>query len=204
MTSHISSFLLELITATDPQKTAQAFGSAVGCLTRVILGPRPGFLPPPPSSGQLATSSRFRCAPHFVIRSRVLDLHHVTIIPDDLVRSLASLGAVEHLVISDQQAVEQSPDHILITDALLLRLTSTPDSFDSTLVPKLNYIVCTSFCNFTPEIYFDFIASRIEPGRTPFQAVLRDLGPRSFEFPPEVHQNLLDLVERRELRFHLE
>ncbi|KAJ7138090.1 hypothetical protein C8R44DRAFT_728259 [Mycena epipterygia] len=43
---------------------------------------------------------------------RVLEIPHVTITADDLVRSLASLGSLERLVISDQRAMMQSPAHI--------------------------------------------------------------------------------------------
>ncbi|KAJ7138061.1 hypothetical protein C8R44DRAFT_868405 [Mycena epipterygia] len=207
ITCDISSFLFELITSVDSQTTLQVFGDVLGCLTlprlrELAFARMANFWPPLVWPVSHFESLSLRSS--FCDTLRILDLHHVTITPDDLVRSLASLGALERLVISDQQAVEQSPDHVLITDALLLHLTSTPDSSDSTLVPNLNYIGCTSFCNFAPDIYFDIIESRIEPGRPLFQAVLCHLGPCSFEFPPEVHLKLLDLVKRRELRFLLE
>ncbi|KAJ7138125.1 hypothetical protein C8R44DRAFT_868455 [Mycena epipterygia] len=209
ITSAISSFLLEVGGDPNPHNTMQVFGDILGCLTLPHL--RELYFVRPEDSYSSHTVfwlvSQFKALSlrsSFRETLRVLEISHITITADDLVRSLASLGSLERLVISDQAAVMRTPAHILVTDTLLLRLTSTPDTSDSTLVPKLNHIVCTSFCNFTPQIYFDFIASRITPGRLPFQAVLRRLGTSPFEFPPEVHQKLWDLVKRRELRFLLE
>ncbi|KAJ7138096.1 hypothetical protein C8R44DRAFT_766819 [Mycena epipterygia] len=205
ITSRISSFLLEVETHWNPQNTVQAFGEVMGCLTLphlrelrlarsrssagIILWPVSQFK-------SLSSRSSFRDT------LRVLELPYVTITADDLIQSLASLGSLERLVISDQAALRK-PAHILVTDALLLRLTSTPDS-DSTLVPMLNHLTCTSFFEFTADIYFDSIASRIAPDRPPFQAVLRRHGCSSYHFDPNVTLKLMDLAETGELQFVLD
>ncbi|KAJ7138115.1 hypothetical protein C8R44DRAFT_868449 [Mycena epipterygia] len=178
----------------------QALGEVMGCLTLPHLCElrlaRSRFsdgiiLWPVSQSESLSSRSSFRDT------LRVLELPHVTITADDLIQSLASLGSLERLVISDQYGSPnyRIPKHCLITEALLLRLASTPDSSDSTLIPKLNYIACTSFFNFTAHIYFDFITSRVAPGRPSFQAVLRRHRHSSYHFDPEVAQKLMDLVE---------
>lgn len=138
---------------------------------------------------------------------RFLEISHVTITAGDLVRALSTLGSLERLVISDHRRPSWSlgGDYILVSDVLLLRLTSTTDSADSTLVPKLNHIACTSLFQFTADIYVDFVKSRIAPDKPPFQAFLHPVrAPSSDDFDTEVLQELVDLTKTGELRFVFE
>ncbi|KAJ7138101.1 hypothetical protein C8R44DRAFT_975973 [Mycena epipterygia] len=206
LTSGISSLLLE-VWSHFPAATAQALGEFMDCLTLPHLHEL-RFVHSSFSDTILLLVSQFES---FSLRSsfadtlRFLEITHVAITAEDLVRALSTLESLQRLVISDHQRPSWTlaSDYILISDALLLRLTSTPDSSDSTLVPKLNHIACTSLFQFTAGIYVDFVTSRIAPDRPPFQAFLHPLGVPPDDFDTEVLRELVDLTETGELRFVL-
>ncbi|KAJ7147926.1 hypothetical protein C8R43DRAFT_1237109 [Mycena crocata] len=118
---------------------------------------------------------------------RVLEIPAVEIADDELLRSLMSLGSLDRLVVADQQELEGLPEHVLVTDALLLRLTYTPDS---QLIPNLTHLTCTSLFKFSA----NSAGRRTLPVWSPSF---------SYEFDPDVHAKLLELVERRELEFSI-
>ncbi|KAJ7147919.1 hypothetical protein C8R43DRAFT_1129475 [Mycena crocata] len=129
-------------------------------------------------------------------------LAHTIITADELVETLTRLVSLERLVVSDQD-IDTIPPHILIMDALLLRLTVAPD-VRSSLVPRLHHLVCTSFIEYKADVYFDFVASGGAAGKEPFHNVLRYLHSTVNEFDPTVHQKSLALVAQEHLQFQLE
>ncbi|KAJ7121793.1 hypothetical protein C8R43DRAFT_1150892 [Mycena crocata] len=131
---------------------------------------------------------------------RVLEIPDVTIIEEDLLRIRDSLVSLETLVIGDQLGFRDIPEHILITDTLLLRLTRTTDS---QLIRRLKRFFCTSFMEFSADVYFNFVASRIASGEEPFRCGLRYLAYTLNEFDAVVHQKLLDLVQKGEVDFSI-
>ncbi|KAJ7143129.1 hypothetical protein C8R43DRAFT_954264 [Mycena crocata] len=136
---------------------------------------------------------------------RVLEIPGVMITEDDLISSLASCTSLERLVISDQRMhIHEIPDHILITDTLLQRLTLRSNSSDFRIVPRLKHFVCTSFFMFSAQVYLDLVVSRIGLVGVPFYCVLSNLEDILLEFDHEVHQKLFDLVAKGELQFHLD
>jgi hypothetical protein len=137
---------------------------------------------------------------------RVLELHGVTITEDELVRSIMSLAFLERLAISDRLAMGRInlPDHVLISDSLLLRLTRPSDKSNLSLVPQLKYFGCTSLCRFSAQVLVDFMASRVAPGKVPFQTVIHRLDDASIEFEPQTFQHLQALVQNGYLRFDLQ
>ncbi|KAJ7121804.1 hypothetical protein C8R43DRAFT_1241448 [Mycena crocata] len=140
--------------------------------------------------------------PYFgdIIRGFVLEIPEVTITEDELVRSVTSLASLQRLVISDQLELDGVPEHVLITDTLLVCLTRTADS---QLIPRLKHFVCTSFLKFSADVYFDFVASRSAVGETPFKCDLRPFAGNEREFDANVHQKLLEWVVRGDLEFRL-
>ncbi|KAJ7147929.1 hypothetical protein C8R43DRAFT_525698 [Mycena crocata] len=206
ISSTISSFLLELWPSEDPGLGRIFAGRIFACLTlphlRKLIVIRKGrFKGRIPWPANHFESLSLRSS--FCDTLRVLYIPAMTISDDELLSSLASLGSLERLVISDQLKFESVPEHVLITDAILLRLTYTPDS---RLIPNLTHLTCTSLFKFSANVYLDFVLSRIRrraPGEEPFQCGLRHFRRTAYEFDPGVHQKLLELVERRELEFSI-
>ncbi|KAJ7147860.1 hypothetical protein C8R43DRAFT_1129417 [Mycena crocata] len=129
---------------------------------------------------------------------RILDIGQVIITAEELMICLASLLMLERLIVSDQK-IWSMGDHVLVTDALLLQLTLTPDSFAP--LPHLRYFDCTSCFRFDAKIYLDFVTSRVALGGKPFHSILRPFQGRKYKLDTEVHQKLLDLVTKGGLRF---
>ncbi|KAJ7147911.1 hypothetical protein C8R43DRAFT_1129468 [Mycena crocata] len=200
-TSTISSFLVEVWPNSN-----MVLGEIFGCLTLprlrklcVLRDSRSkafrATIPWPVNHFEsLSSRSSFRNT------LRVLEIPHVAITEDDLIRTLDGLESLERLIIGDQQEVHisDSPEDILITDSLLLRLARRPH-----LVPKLKAFTCRSSYKFSADVYFDFVVSRIAPGKELFQCGLVLFAATPREFDPDVHQKLLALVEKGELEFSI-
>jgi hypothetical protein len=203
--STISSLLVVLNEAEQPQST-ETLGQIFGCLTL----PRLRELHIPPHWSQtywpLNQFESLSSRSSFHDTLRVLELHGITITEDELVRSIMSLAFLERLAISDRLAMRHInlPDHVLISDSLLLRLTRPSDKSDLSLVPQLKYFGCTSLCRFSAQLLFDFMASRVSPGKGPFQTIIHRLGYASIEFEPQTFQQLQALVQKGELLFDLQ
>ncbi|KAF8142706.1 hypothetical protein K438DRAFT_1994707 [Mycena galopus ATCC 62051] len=88
-----------------------------------------------------------------------LEIARTTIDADELVACLAVLPLLEQLVVADDNDVP----HNLITDSLLRRLTWTPDP--ACLVPRLDFVALTSLLDFSEDVYWDFVTSRLIPAR---------------------------------------
>ncbi|KAJ7147934.1 hypothetical protein C8R43DRAFT_1237113 [Mycena crocata] len=214
VTSTISSFLVELWPV-DPGRNA-GLAEIFACLTLPHLqklfvarvDTSHGTIPWPVNHfGSLSLRSSFsdtlRVLEIPAVEIADDEIPAVEIADDELLRSLMSLGSLDRLVVADQQELEGLPEHVLVTDALLLRLTYTPDS---QLIPNLTHLTCTSLFKFSANVYLDFVLSRIRrraPGEEPFQCGLCHFRRTAYEFDPGVHQNLLELVERRELEFSI-
>ncbi|KAJ7453200.1 hypothetical protein FB451DRAFT_1565745 [Mycena latifolia] len=208
LTAKVFSFRIAPCTRRDPHEAVQALGDLFNSLT----------LPNLREFSIERMRNRFRNAIYWPLRQfeslsmrssfrdtlRTLELRCVIITEGELFGSLASLASLERLVIADQHDIYQHPDHILITDALFLGLTSPTNSPHLRLVPKLKYFACTSFFEFSAQAYFDFIASRIDSGREPFHSVLRHFPFTSCELEPAVLDKLLELVDKGQLKFQLE
>ncbi|KAJ7706716.1 hypothetical protein B0H17DRAFT_1125565 [Mycena rosella] len=208
ITARISSFLIAPSTKRDPEEARQVLGNLLGSLTLPHLFKfsvdrardwfRGAIFWPSHQFESLATRSAFSETLH------TLELPYVTITAHELFCLLACLAPLEHLVIADREETSARWEHILITDALLQGLTTTPNSPDSCLVPKLNYFVCTSSFGFIADIYFDFVTSRIRTARKPFHNVLRYFSGTSCALEPNLLNRLLELVDKGELNFNLE
>ncbi|KAJ7121742.1 hypothetical protein C8R43DRAFT_1150797 [Mycena crocata] len=194
VTSTIYSFLIELWPSVDPD-----LDEIFDCLTLthlqklfiVPVGATKAHIPWPVDHFE---SLSFRSS--FCDTLRVLEIPAVDITEDELLSSLASLGSLDRLVVSDQLEFGDLPEHVLITDTLLLRLTHP-----SHLVPNLKTFMCTSLYQFSADVYFDFAVSRIAAGEGPFQYSLRKFRKTSYESDPGVHQKLIELVDKGELEF---
>ncbi|KAJ7685792.1 hypothetical protein DFH06DRAFT_1314063 [Mycena polygramma] len=191
------------------QRAAQILAEIVGCLT--LTHPRELHVRtlyhwdvplawPVHQLDPLSSRSAF----HHTLR--VLEIPGVAITEDDLVRSLASLGSLEHQIIADQGDSDyRIPEHILITNSFLLRLACPPDTADRNLglVPQLKYMGCTSLCRFNAQVLFEFMASRTALGRDPFETVISCFKGVSVEFEPEVSKKISELVIKGTLRFQV-
>ncbi|KAJ7165459.1 hypothetical protein C8R43DRAFT_210992 [Mycena crocata] len=107
---------------------------------------------------------------HFITFAARSSLHahlveleiHAIITDDELVQCLTVLPLVKTLTISDRGGPS---DHVVFTDHLLQRLTYTAE-VQKCLIPNLHYFNVTTRFQFTPDVYLDFLASRLVPGRT--------------------------------------
>jgi hypothetical protein len=198
--STISSLLVVLSDARHPQST-DVLGQMLGCLTLPhlrelhILSHCFQMYWPVNQFESLSSRSSFYDA------LRVLELSNVTITEDELVRSIMSLASLERLAILEHRPMRTN--HALISDSLLLRLTRHSDKSDLSLVPQLKYFRCTSLCRFSAQVLFDFMASRVVPGKGPFQTVIHRLDDASIEFEPQTFHHLQTLVQNGYLRFDL-
>ncbi|KAJ7147874.1 hypothetical protein C8R43DRAFT_1195168 [Mycena crocata] len=216
VTSTIASFVVQMDATLGPQHAMDVLSKIFRRLTlpnlrelRCLSTPDTESLPPFPIFWPSERFDALSLRSSFHATLRILDMHNITITEDDLVNSLAHLASLESLFIADQRAIIRYPDHILVGDTLLQRLTLTPDH---SLVPRLKHLDCTSFFKFDAQVYFDFVASRVVLGTTPFHCVLRyftrvlysiePLPPS--ELDPDVRQKLHDLVATGGLQFQLE
>ncbi|KAJ7453147.1 hypothetical protein FB451DRAFT_1520288 [Mycena latifolia] len=209
LTATLSSFLIAPCTRRDPHEAVQALGDLLNCLTLPHLSrfSIDRVLPPMFRNAIFWPMNQFESLSmrsSFGDTLRTLELVHVIITEDELLRTLASLPSLERLVIADQHDIHEHSDHTLITDALLRGLAAIPTSSDLCLVPKLKYFACSSFFEFSALVYFDFISSRVGPDRTPFHSVLRYFSGTACEVEPVVLSKLLELVDKGELKFQLE
>ncbi|KAJ7147924.1 hypothetical protein C8R43DRAFT_1129480 [Mycena crocata] len=200
--STISSFLLEVSAMVYPHRNARA-GQIFRCLTlprlhELFVSRATHFKDhiPWPTIDFESFSSRSSLRGTL----RVLEIPHVLITEEGLLRALGSLASLQRLVIGDQPKLWENPVHILITDTLLSRLTRTPDS---QLIPRLTHFTCTSLFKFSADVYFEFVASRITPGEEPFRCGLRYFADSAHEFDLVVHQKLLGLAKKKELEFSI-
>jgi hypothetical protein len=206
--STISSLLVVLDTyMAEHHQSTQALGQILGCLTlphlRELHIPLQRAQTYWPVNQFESLSSRSS----FYDTLRVLELSGIAITEDELVRSIVSLRCLEHLVVSEQRVIfsyTTRPENVLISDSLLLRLTWHSDKSDLSLVPQLRYFGCTSFCMFSAQVLFDFMASRVAPDKRPFQTIIRRLGDTYVEFEPQIFQRLQELVQKGDLRFELQ
>ncbi|KAJ7453193.1 hypothetical protein FB451DRAFT_1520400 [Mycena latifolia] len=208
LTAKVFSFRIAPCTRRDPHEAVQALGDLLNSLTlpqlcefsidRMPNQLRNAIYWPLNQFESLAMRSSFRDT------LRSLELRHVIVTEGELFGFLASLASLERLVIADQHNIYRHPDHILITDALLLGLTRTPNSPDFCLVPRLKYFACTSLFKFSAHAYLDLIASRVGPSRPPFHGVLRHFSDTSSELDPVVLHQLLELTGKGQLIFQLE
>ncbi|KAJ7121786.1 hypothetical protein C8R43DRAFT_1150876 [Mycena crocata] len=198
VTSTISSFLVELWPNVDP-----GLGEIFDCLTLthlqklfiVPVSTTKARIPWPVDHFESLSLRSFFCD-----TLRVLEIR-LAITEDELLRSLRSLGSLEHLIISDRPGFRNIPEHVLITDTFLLRLTPPPD-----LIPKLRTFTCTSLYKFNADIYFNFVASRILAAQKPlepFRCILRHFADTPHDFDSSAHQKLLELVQNGELELSI-
>ncbi|KAJ7202414.1 hypothetical protein GGX14DRAFT_654465 [Mycena pura] len=164
--------------SSDPQRLTEFLGAVLDSLIFTILHTldvlRTGYpIFWPVEFEALARRSAFQNT------TRSLDPLAVCITQDEFLRSLpvAALGSLESLAIADHPAVTVGPrQYVLLTDALLSRLTWSDDDADSHwhprayLVPRLNRLHCAALFRFSPQFYRDFIASWIAAaGSAPFE-----------------------------------
>ncbi|KAJ7147867.1 hypothetical protein C8R43DRAFT_1237068 [Mycena crocata] len=179
VTSNIASFLVEMEALPSAQAARDVLTQIFRLLTLPNLRELRCFSTPDRSVPRFPILWPLQGFEALALRSsfndtlRVLDIRHITITEEELVVSLAYLASLERLVIADQREIFGARDHILVGDTLLQRLTLTPDHIQARLIPRLKQFDCTSFFKFDPQVYFDFVASRIVPGTIPFHSILR-------------------------------
>ncbi|KAJ7177306.1 hypothetical protein C8R43DRAFT_1118309 [Mycena crocata] len=149
---------------------------------------------------------------------------HMLMTDAELLQCLETLPLLTVLTISDGDATD---DLIQVTDQLLHRLTWTSDA-KTCLAPQLHCFSCTSRFKFSPDVYSNFLTSRLVPGRTHDKALSRCKGTIwEFTYPPtcepfqarfwwlpssgeplppadftEIFAQIEQLVRRGELGFH--
>ncbi|KAJ7026858.1 hypothetical protein C8F04DRAFT_1123940 [Mycena alexandri] len=127
---------------------------------------------------------------------------HIVITDEELLKCLSVLPNLTRLGISDCGGPHQ---HILITDNLLRHLTWKPDS--NCLIPHLHIVFFTSLFHFADDVFWDFLASRLVPGRKlaqrseAFQVTVWWLAGRVREFSSDVLTRITGFMERGELGF---
>ncbi|KAJ7147822.1 hypothetical protein C8R43DRAFT_1108180 [Mycena crocata] len=123
---------------------------------------------------------------------RSLNICYVTITEDDLILSLTSLSSLQCLTISDERW-----GVVLLTDALLRRLTLTSDP-GSSLATQLKFLDCTSVFKFSTQAYLDFAMARTAHAPS-FRGILRDFFGRSCRFEAAKHESLVDFVAEHQI-----
>ncbi|KAJ7685802.1 hypothetical protein DFH06DRAFT_1463745 [Mycena polygramma] len=204
--STIASLTFVLNQPKDEERSMQILGKIMGCLALTdlhelhIRSRLIGNMTPWPVIQFQSLS--WRSSFHNTLR--VLEIPGLGITDDQLVLSLVSLDCLERLIIADRPGYGRHnlAEHSLMTDSLLLRLTCTPDT--SNLVPRLNYVHCTSLCKFSTDVFFDFMASRVLSSRGVFEAVVRCHEGTSVEFEPGMLHKVSYLVSAGALKFRLE
>ncbi|KAJ7088220.1 hypothetical protein C8R43DRAFT_1244806 [Mycena crocata] len=161
--SNIAYFSLAIAAPASPYHSRQALGEILGSLSLPSLeqvslhtagSGCPVFWPP----GHALTFARYSCC-----CVTVLLLSNIIITADELVEYLSQLRALVHLSIEDVPSwAAGTPDHILITNGLLRRLTWLSDS---SLNPRLKRLTCKSLLTFDDQVLFEFILSRVLLGQ---------------------------------------
>ncbi|KAJ7154626.1 hypothetical protein C8R46DRAFT_1117924 [Mycena filopes] len=147
---------------------------------------------------------------------RRLEISNMVISATDLLESLAVLPRLEALSVSDPRhwkgsyvdAILDNPELFLVDDVLLRGLTLSLDATNvneaAALVPQLHSFECKTFMQFEDNVYLDFVASRVGPGRTatgPFESsIIYYGGIRA----PNLAYRLAKLVLRKEIKSRLE
>ncbi|KAJ7098220.1 hypothetical protein C8R44DRAFT_356621 [Mycena epipterygia] len=139
-----------------------------------------------------------------------LEIYNMIITAADLLQCLGDLPCLETLLVSDANQYQntftaaEQPGLFVLDDTLFRGLTWTADS-DTCLVPRLHTFDCETYMQFAGDIYLDFIASRLKPGRTaqgPFQTSL--IRYRAEMLNPMLAHRLSEFVRRNELKLRLE
>ncbi|KAJ6516900.1 hypothetical protein C8R47DRAFT_1268679 [Mycena vitilis] len=90
-----------------------------------------------------------------------LAFHGILILDLELLICIREAPQLQSLSIADvPRADDNSPDHVIVTDALLVHLTNAH------LIPHLHVLEIASLLRFTPQKLLNFVASRIQSGRT--------------------------------------
>ncbi|KAJ7358309.1 hypothetical protein DFH08DRAFT_953484 [Mycena albidolilacea] len=206
--SNVSGFLLSL-TINDP--TTEVLGAVVGCLTlphlaTLALVGKSGTVHSLPWSQRRFLAFAARSSLESTLTS--LEIARTAIDDDELLACLAVLPLLEHLFIADS---EDAP-HSLVTDALLRRLSlistsGPPPSLlppQPALVPRLNFVSLTSLLDFSDDVYWAFVASRLVPARWAgllLEAKIYYLPECYRELSEEFISKGLDLEEQGEMNF---
>ncbi|KAJ7202406.1 hypothetical protein GGX14DRAFT_699228 [Mycena pura] len=181
ITSHISSFSLEMAVVIDVHHSMQVLSAVLDCLTlprlrQLSIDGHGANIWPADQFEFLSMRSSF----HNTLHS--LDLEGIHIAEDELLRSLTSLASLESLAIADQPAISvngKMKKINLITNSLLLRLTWTPNSSDVCPIPRLTRLSCITRFKFNPRVFRDFLASRVALNGAPFEISIRATRPLS-------------------------
>ncbi|KAJ7649019.1 hypothetical protein DFH06DRAFT_1208767 [Mycena polygramma] len=175
------------------------------CLTELAFDIPVGSLPIPwPHSPFLSLSQRSSFSTHL----QNLYLFHTTISEAELLQALAVLPVLKRLSISDHLEIplQNSVEHLLITDTLLGALTCKPNSEAPCLIPNLIFLSCRSMMRFDDTVYFNCLLSRLhwQPGSSPFQAKLVPLRGHGRELNTKVSARIHELRITGELVFWFE
>ncbi|KAJ7251418.1 hypothetical protein C8J57DRAFT_1353557 [Mycena rebaudengoi] len=188
------------------EHSKQALGNIMGCLT---LGHareihfRPWF-PSAPLFWNQPEFLAFASRSSFRDNLTSLYLDHVIATDDEVLQSLLVLPLLEKLELSDYGASQtyNIPEHVLITEKLLIALTSTNDA--DCLVPRLTDITLISLIRFTDSTYLNFLTSRLilhRPSSGPFNSRLWWIPGHERTLSQECEAQLLELIGRWELIF---
>ncbi|KAJ7288936.1 hypothetical protein C8J57DRAFT_1495198 [Mycena rebaudengoi] len=133
----------------------------------------------------------------------VLQLSQVGILDEALLQLLSRLPRLRELYICDLPASgPDCPERVIITDLLLLSLTSVPDTHP--LVPDLRVLSLTSLLRFRDNIFLDLVTSRVFPCRRdekPFYADLLWLPGHERELDHSRRKQLSELSRQGKLDF---
>ncbi|KAJ6493170.1 hypothetical protein C8R45DRAFT_989063 [Mycena sanguinolenta] len=203
--SHVSGFGLELSGSEDGDagQVTQALWKTFQALTlsqlKELNFERDWFTPSPRWNHDEFLAFSSRSSLHKSLTA--LDIH-IIISDEELLRCLAAVPLLNILGISDCSGRKKN---ILITDNLLRRLAWRAD--DSCLIPNLHLIFISSLFTFSDDAFYDFLTSRLVPGRRhaprsePFQARVCWLARREREVSAEVSARITGFMEKGELGY---
>lgn len=200
VTSHISTFIITF-TAASASSTRLTLGKILGCLTLPSLSKlRVACEDIQP----LWNQTRFL---DFATRSSLcntLTSFEIDVMLDapELLECISVLPLLEDLYLWDCDS--QGNYRAIITDDLLYQLTWRDNQ--TNLVPRLNFVGLNSLMQFSDASLWDFVTSRIVPGRSaegPFGAAVAYLLCCCREFSPEFIAQLSALEDAEEMEFHI-
>jgi hypothetical protein len=158
--SNASHFTLTLIVKFVAGPAIDVLGAILGCLTFPSLKTLElaGRIGEPPLSWHQRHFLTFASRSSLHASLTALELMRITIDDDQLIACLLVLPLLEQLIIADCGEVPA-----VITDTFLRRLTWTADP--PPLVPRLNFLCLSSLLQFSDDVYWNLVFSRVVPAR---------------------------------------
>ncbi|KAJ7137576.1 hypothetical protein C8R43DRAFT_1109862 [Mycena crocata] len=191
---------IEITPSADPAEAQGVLTAILDALTlsslrHILLFSKPGA--PPLLWAQTPDFMAFASRSSLHASLTVLEIK-VVILDGEFLQCLSVLPSLETLSIHDCEDIDGG--HAVITDNLLRRLTWVPD--EDNLIPRLNYLKIFSLLRFQDDLFWEFIVSRILPGRCtygPFETDIFWLLGSDRQFSSEFTNRLVSLKKKGDL-----